>query len=81
MHDLIVIGAGSSGSVIAARASENPNLQVLLVEAGPDYEHLEDTPADLINSHNNSFSSLSVAIVLRNSYLHFFIAFLWNKSP
>jgi choline dehydrogenase len=57
MHDLIVIGAGSSGSAIAARASENPNLQVLLVEAGPDYERLDDTPADLINSHNNSYKA------------------------
>ena len=37
MHDLLIIGAGSSGSAIAARATENPNLSVLLLEAGPDY--------------------------------------------
>ncbi|MFT4799311.1 MAG: choline dehydrogenase [Candidatus Azotimanducaceae bacterium] len=55
MIDLLVIGAGSAGCAIAARASENPNLNVLLVEAGPDYARLEDTPYDLVNSHNNSY--------------------------
>ena len=49
-YDDIIVGAGSAGAALAARLSEDPNRSVLLLEAGPDYSAVEQTPADLLTT-------------------------------
>jgi choline dehydrogenase-like flavoprotein len=46
-HDVVIVGGGSAGCALAARLSEDAGVQVLLLEAGPDYPTLEALPREI----------------------------------
>ena len=57
-YDVLVLGGGTAGCVLAARLSEEPSRSVCLVEAGPDYGSYAGGrwPDDMLDGRRLAFS-------------------------
>jgi choline dehydrogenase len=54
-YDVVIVGAGSAGSALAARLAARTELRIAIVEAGPDYGPRDSGawPTDIIDAHHS----------------------------
>lgn len=60
-YDFIIVGAGAAGCVLANRLSENPQWKILLLEAGPGENDLQNIPLLTTFLQNSQYNWADIA--------------------
>ena len=79
VYDFVIVGAGTAGATIAARLTENPEVKVLLIEAGTRENLLMDIPlfayllqtSDLVNWKYQTKPSNKYCLGMKAHRCHF----------
>jgi choline dehydrogenase-like flavoprotein len=70
--DFVVVGGGTAGNTVAGRLAENPNVKILVIEAGVDDSKdnaLIRTPAEAMNLRNSKYDwSYKTTMIKRDDY-------------
>jgi choline dehydrogenase len=70
--DFIIVGGGTAGNTVAGRLAENPNVSILIVEAGADNPtEVEDitTPSKAMNLRNSQYDwGYKTTMIKRDDY-------------
>ncbi|KAK9448230.1 choline dehydrogenase [Limtongia smithiae] len=70
--DFVVVGGGTAGNTVANRLAENPNVTVLIVEAGVDNSHeIEEilTPSEAMELRNSEYDwAYKTTMIKRDDY-------------
>lgn len=75
--DYIIVGAGSAGCVLAGRLANNPNVSILLIEAGGPQTMNTDMPGNTLFLVGNEFDWNYHVVPQRSAglaYPNFFIS-------